>query len=140
MKTELSYFFVLGGLLNGERGVHATTAGFGAKLEDGWYFLPVGAADGTGPYPSRDEAVEASQSVDRFFLFPLDDNPAEIREIPDEYNDSLGDGNVVLVRRVANGCLSLSIEGSYDTYELLVNQPLETALRMFQAALAVERS
>lgn len=49
-------FFVLNGLLNGERGVRAITLD-DTLLSDGYYFQTEGD-DAKGPYPDRDTAVE----------------------------------------------------------------------------------
>lgn len=56
-------FFVLLGLLNGERGVLAQECGppppAGRVMPDGWYYLEEdGDPDGEGPFSSRDEAEE----------------------------------------------------------------------------------
>lgn len=59
MRDELSFFYVLKGLLNGERGVYATTAGVGRQLDDGHYYLMPGEDDGVGPFSSADDAREA---------------------------------------------------------------------------------
>jgi hypothetical protein len=40
-------------------GARALTCGFGAQQPDGWYYLPEDAADGIGPYASKDDAILA---------------------------------------------------------------------------------
>lgn len=53
-------FFVLGGLCNGNEGEPAVTT-CERQMEDGWYYLlDDGEANGYGPHPSRDAAVEAA--------------------------------------------------------------------------------
>jgi hypothetical protein len=59
-----SIYFVLLGLANGERGEVAQRCGGGAPGQDlepdGWYWVEEGMADGVGPFPSREDAVQAS--------------------------------------------------------------------------------
>lgn len=59
MKVEL--FFVLNGLLNGERGEMALTCGVGEQLDDGWYWALEGMDDGEGPFNNRDDAKNAGE-------------------------------------------------------------------------------
>lgn len=57
---EYQTFFVLNGLLNGEEGVEAATAGFGVILADGWYYIFDGMDDGAGTYKSQQAAEKAA--------------------------------------------------------------------------------
>lgn len=59
-------FFVLKGLTNGERGVHALPSGAPNQppLADGWYYLlDDDDLDGHGPYRSREDAQEAYKAA-----------------------------------------------------------------------------
>lgn len=58
-------FFVLNGLLDGERGIGAYWCGPpNRRMRDGWYWLrDDGDADGVGPFLSRDDAVEAERAA-----------------------------------------------------------------------------
>lgn len=60
----IEIYFVKNGLLNGEPGTFARTAGFGIQQKDGWYYLPPNADDGEGPFLTRGEAEDAAL-VDR---------------------------------------------------------------------------
>ncbi len=57
----ITTYFVKDGLLNAEPGVYAKTCGIGKQQRDGWYYLPEDADDGTGPYPTEEDAIIASQ-------------------------------------------------------------------------------
>lgn len=63
---NISIFFVLNGLVNGEDGNYAIPCGGGddPRLEDGWYFLPDDGStdDGYGPFDSKDEALKESEN------------------------------------------------------------------------------
>lgn len=69
VETEkASYCFVLNGWVNGEEGLgRAQVAGpsNGPVLEDGWYWLVDGDADGEGPYETREKAEEAYNARER---------------------------------------------------------------------------
>lgn len=54
-------YFVQNGLLNGEPGVYAVTAGFGVQQADGWYYLPEDADDGVGPFATKEAALAAAE-------------------------------------------------------------------------------
>lgn len=59
----MDLFFVLKGLVNGERGATAELSGpaNGPVLADGWYWLLDGDADPRGgPFDSREDAYEAA--------------------------------------------------------------------------------
>lgn len=65
MKVEL--FFVLNGLLDGERDVRALTCGIEEQMPDGWYWSLEGMDNGDGPYTSRDDAKDAgTQDLERY--------------------------------------------------------------------------
>lgn len=57
---NIETYYVENGLLNGEPGVYAKTSGFGHQQPDGWYYLPMEADDGVGPYPTREAAIAAA--------------------------------------------------------------------------------
>lgn len=55
-----TFFFVLGGLVNGNEGEPATTTDE-RDMADGWYYLLDDEnPNGYGPHPSRDSALEAA--------------------------------------------------------------------------------
>jgi hypothetical protein len=60
----MKIFFVLNGLLNGERGVYAAPAGGGNEpiTPDGWYYLKDGDEEGVGPFNSREDAAECGET------------------------------------------------------------------------------
>lgn len=54
----MTIYFVLHGLHNGEKDVRAVTTD-GTAQRDGWYYLPVGADNGIGPFCSCEDARQA---------------------------------------------------------------------------------
>jgi len=59
--TRFVVFFVLYGLLDGERGMGAERTD-GTRLRDGWYFMLEGDDDPThvGVYKCKEDAIEAA--------------------------------------------------------------------------------
>jgi hypothetical protein len=79
----------------------------------------------------------------RCFLLPLDrDEPVREFLAADWEGDGvalLDESNVVSVREgLPNGNVSVSLEGSYDTFEILVNQPVERAVALMRALLQAD--
>jgi hypothetical protein len=64
-KMTIDTYFVKNGLLNGEAGVFAIPAGDGSDppQQDGWYWLPIDATDGKGPFTTKEEAEAAAIEV-----------------------------------------------------------------------------
>lgn len=64
---KVETYFVLNGLLDGERGIRALTCGHEEQQRDGWYWALEGMDDGEGPYTSREDAMEAgTQDLERY--------------------------------------------------------------------------
>lgn len=61
MITEVTIYFVLLGLHDGDRDVQAIPCGGGndPPQADGWYWMADDMVDGIGPFPSRQDAREA---------------------------------------------------------------------------------
>ncbi len=116
-------FYVLNGLLNGERGVSAETTS-GRQLADGHYFLLGDDVDGVGPFVSQQDAWDAGQKAERTqtWAFPTDDGEPVRLENDDVYPDEC---NVATIEEVFNGNQSeyfeCSLEGSYETLTLRVS-------------------
>jgi hypothetical protein len=62
---DFKVFFVLKSLFNGERGTFATHAeGEGdGSLDDGWYYSIDDGSPPSGPYDSRDDAIDGAKEI-----------------------------------------------------------------------------
>ena len=153
--TSRSYtlYYVLNGLLNGERDVSATRSGSGLPQPDGHYFLPDdGATDGEGPYDSVDEARSAAEDwrtelEPQYWVFPLslrEEGPPRRMTPEEEVTGCDTDGNVVSVRRVpvedqssvrSTTAWRLEAEGSYEVLTLEMTGTLAAAIEVFGVTL-----
>lgn len=141
-------YFVLNGLVNGERGASALPAGGGGESvqADGWYYLLPGDADGRGPYSSRDEAAEALRGETAWYILyhELDERAPSFDRVPEGGPDADGEGEALISVRWDAGSGSgsgdpghwiLTMEGSYERLRLEVSvEKIEDALRAFGAA------
>lgn len=133
-----STYFVLNGLVNGERGVAAILLGGVDPTDvqsDGWYFLMEGEHDGLGPHRSRDEAVEAAElyieSAPQTWIFTGQLGSYHRADGPDD----LG-GDAATIQLVRTGVYSCALEGSYETLILTVSAESHSqAAKVFDAAL-----
>lgn len=138
-------YFVLGGLVNGETGVRALTAGVGEQQPDGWYVVPVGEADGIGPISSRQEA---ERIADRLVnggrrWFALGSDQGEIREIFEtDESPFLSEDTIVSVSPPDDrGRRTYECECYYENTEhwsLTTTAPLPIALEVCRVALATD--
>lgn len=113
-------FYVLNGLVNGERGVYALTAGVGLQLADGHYHFVTDPVDGTGPFDSVQSAWEAGERLEntQTWAFPLDGSePFLVTDtmVVDECNIA------VIEFDPAETVYTCTSEGSYETLELKIS-------------------
>jgi hypothetical protein len=126
-------FYVLNGLVNGERGCPAFKAGGGGpddeKLRDGHYYVLGDDVDGRGPFPNIESCWDACDQAMRtqVWALPLDFNddnkPYHIKD--DDYG-AMSDCNIVtIVLEDAQGqrLFTATVEGSYETLTLTMSAP-----------------
>lgn len=131
-------YFVLNGLVNGERGVYASLTGGDPRniQRDGHYFLIDDETDGRGPYDSaedaEDAAVKLSAHAEEVWIFPAD-RPGTFHRAtgPDDM-----DGDTAIIRRTAINHYSCELEGAYETLIVTVSAGSHLgAAVVFSAAL-----
>lgn len=118
-------YYVLKGLINGERGARALRTN-GEALHDGHYYLVDGDPDGVGPYDSTEDARDAAlQWIDdslQTWAFPL-----EVTEPPYRLHDDdpgpMDGTNVAKIKREDKGLYSVKPEGWYERLDLTITAP-----------------
>ncbi len=136
MTTEPKYvlFYVLNGLMNGERGCMALSS-FGYRMGDGHYYLLRGRTDPDdrgGPFESQEDAKEAAEEMVTYleanqrWLFPPDGStPRHVRE---DVDDPLGEDNVAVITKTEEGTYVVTLDGSYENLTLTITAPSHEAV------------
>lgn len=145
MSQNVTTYYVLNGLVNGERGCVAHRSGGSHEpvQKDGHYYLIEGDADGVGPYDCREDALDAGlRWFTQVWLFPLDPMESPHRKVDGQDDVLLGDdANVATIRLMDVGgrVFSCEIEGSYETLTMAVSvRTHEQAAIVFAAAIRAQ--
>lgn len=134
--VEFTLYYVLNGLVDGQRGCPAVVAGDDQlpSQADGHYFLVDGESDGRGPYECREDAAEAGNSWamdEQYWLFKLG-YPPHLMGVDEDYSD----GEMAKITRLEQGRFECGIEGSYEELRLFVTcKDHETAANIFGALI-----
>lgn len=129
---KFTTYYVLNGLLNGERGVSAQRTD-GIVQVDGHYWIGDGEIDGHGPFTSVDDAQDAART--QWWIFQTDQLPRPVTA--HQIESDLGPGDVARIVEQDHHVFRCDIQGSYETLSVTVSaKDFAHAARVFSAALS----
>lgn len=121
--SQQGTYFVLCGLINGERGVGATRAGppdGGAPMKDGWYYTNEGDdGEGVGPFLSEQDALEAQRQYLRLRTPGLRILGHVFQPMSREDHEAFADAPPDAMTAVADGCVLIWDPTDESIYEVL---------------------